>query len=163
MEMNTSAFRDPFLRFTKEIKCPMGLSAFEAARLQPGPSLQRTYEQTPDSENEQRSYPKSEDHILTQGAACGLDEMGILCHYYPGVRRFVGFLEGQDAQSATVKTGGSVVLKIDGLTSTAVDRGRTVFCSAPNSFSLKQVPGAAEIGVIRHVEGANRAAVAFRR
>lgn len=162
MKMNTSAFCDPFLRFAKNIKCPLGLSPFEAIRVQPGPSLQRTYEQTA-REDEQRSYPKAADLILIQGAAVGLDEKGLCCHYWPGVPCFTGFLVGQNEKSATVKTGGAVVLKIDGLRSTALDRGRPVFCNSPNSFSLEQAPGAAQIGVIRYVEGANRAAVAFRR
>lgn len=160
MKMNTSAFHDPFLRLTKDVKCPLGLTPHDAARLQPGQSIPRTFEQIDDVE--QKNYSKSEEYILAQGAAVGLADNGQCCHFWPGrVSRFVGFLMGSNENRASVKTRGSIVIKIEGTTN--ADRGKPVYCFGPNNLSLEKAPGAAEIGKIRYVQGNGLASVAFKR
>lgn len=151
---------DQYLRNVSEIKPPLGMTAYDFARVNPGPSLVRTYETV--HGQEQGVFPKSREHLLCKGAAVGIDESGRCCHFWPELDlRFVGFLEqGCDETRAVVKTRGSVILKIEGATES--DRGRAVYCLGPNSFTLAKVPGAAEIGKIRYVQG-DRAAVAFRR
>lgn len=153
------AFNDPFLLHISDIKCPLGMTAHDAAKMQPGPGIARTYEQIPDSE--QKEYPKSPDFILAAGMAVGVSESGECGHFWANQgQKFVGFLVGSNDRRASVKTRGSIVLKLDG--ATEKDRGKPVYCTGPNSFSLKRSPGAAEIGIIRYVQG-NLAAVAFRR
>jgi len=160
MKMNMSAFNDPFLRKPADIVAPVGMNKFDAAKLQPSKGTARTFEQIDDTE--QKEYPKSEEEILAQGMAVGMANNGHCCHYWPGrVEKFLGFLVGSNETRATVKTRGSIVLKIDG--ATKQDRGKTVYCEGPNSFSLHKSAGAAEIGTIRHVEGNGQAAIAFRR
>lgn len=159
MQMNMKPFTDPFLRKAEDIKCPLGLTPFDAVRIQPGPGLARTFERVRDEE--QRDYSKQSDLILSCGCAVGLDDDGNVQHYYAGrVGRFVGFLLAQTASRATVRTRGSIVLKVEG--ATADDRGAAVYCISPNEFTIKKVRGAAEIGVVRYEQG-GRFAVAFRR
>jgi hypothetical protein len=160
MQMNMKPFSDPFTRNVKDIKCPLGLSPFDAAKLQPGPSISRTYEQVRDEE--QRDYPKQSDLILAAGCAVGLDDNGNAQHFYAGrIDHFIGFLSGQGEKRAAVKTRGSIVLEIKGVTT--ADRGKPVYCVGPNEFTLKKTAGAAEIGAVRYSQGNSRAAVAFRR
>jgi len=72
---------------------------------------------------------------------------------------FAGFSEGTYSDGKICSTvRGAVVLRISGATD--ADRGKTVYASGENSFSLKK-PGV-EIGKIRHVEN-ERAAIAFKR
>lgn len=159
MRMNMSAFNDPFIRIAADIKCPMGMTPHDAAKLQPGKSIARTFEQVDDTE--QREYPTSSEMILAQGAAVGLDDDGIAVHFFPGrTNRFIGFLIGSNEARATVKSRGSIVLKIEN--ATLKDIGKPIFCSGPNSFSLHKSAGAAEIGAIRHVEGNGLSSITFR-
>ena len=160
VEMNMRVFQDPFLRHVRDINVPLGLTPHDAARMQPGPGFARTFELIAD--NEQREYPKSSDLILAGGAAVGIDENGICSHFWAGQgKKFVGFLTGSNENRAVVKTRGSIVLKLD--SATQIDRGMPVYCTGPNSFSLKRSQGACEVGIVRYVQGNGRAAVAFRR
>lgn len=160
MQMNMKSFSDPFARNIKDIKCPLGLSPFDAAKLQPGPGISRTFEHVRDEE--QKDYPKQKDLILACGCAVGLDDNNNAQHFYAGrIQRFIGFLKGQTENTAAVKTRGSIILKIKG--ATTEDRGKPVYCIGPNEFSLKKTSGAAEIGAVRYSQGNSRVAVAFRR
>jgi hypothetical protein len=152
--------KDIYLRHVDEIFCPLGLTPHDAAAIQPGPSIPRTFETVSDAE--QKVYPKSNTSILAKGLPVGLDDAGECHHFYPGKGlRFCGFLTGQTAQQAAVKTRGSIVLRIDGVTDTDNDRGKEVYCGGPNIFSLTQQKGGALIGQVRYVQN-GRAAVAFR-
>jgi hypothetical protein len=158
--MNTAAFHDPFLRNARDIVCPTGLGPFDAAKITPGYGIMRTFEGIRDKE--QRDYPKQSDLILAAGCAVGLDDGGNCQHFYAGrVKHFIGFLVGQTKNRAVVNTCGSVILKLDGVTS--ADMGKPVYCAGPNTFSLTRSHGAAEMGAIRFVESNGCAAVAFRR
>lgn len=160
MNKDKADFHDPFLRHIKDIKCPLGLTPHDAAKLQPGHSIARSFENIRDQE--QKRYPKPDEYILSQGTACGLDDSENCVHFWAGrVPHFIGFLIGSSEREATVKTRGSIVLKIEGATD--ADRGKPVYCSGPNTFSLENSPGAAEIGRIRYVQDNSLAAVAFKR
>jgi len=148
---------DNYLRHGSAIVPPIGMTPLDYAKVTPNRSLVRTFEMIHDTE--QKDYPKSREHILAKGAACGLDDAGRCSHYQPGMK-FVGFMEGQSDIRAGIRTRGSVVLRIDGATDAY--RGRPVYCSGCNSFTLEKQRGAVEIGRIRYVQG-GRAAVAFRR
>lgn len=149
--------QDPYLRRVSEMDTPCGMNVFDAAMRLPGPSLTRTYESIADTE--QKDFQKLADFLLCKGAACGLDESGKCVHMRPGID-FLGFLEGQNETKAGVRTRGSIMLRIEGLTD--ADVKKTVYCSGPNDFSLDKKRGSSECGKIRYVQN-GRAAVAFRR
>jgi hypothetical protein len=137
----------------------LGLNPHEAARLQPGRSIPRTFELI--SDTEQQEFAKPVDLILAKGAAVGLDEINECRHFWPGRgMRFLGFLVGQNENRAAVRTRASVVLKIKG--ARAEDRGAPVYAEGPNSFSLHKSAGAAEIGLVRFVQD-GQTTVAFKR
>jgi len=148
---------DKYLRHVNEIDTPLGMSAYDAVRLSPGPSLVRHYETIDGAE--QKDFKKNGDFVLAKGAAVGLDGGGDCCHFAPGLK-FVGFLEGNQNQGRCgVRTRGSVILKVEG--ATEADRKAPVYVNGPNDFSLERQGGAAEIGRIRFVQD-GRAAVFFR-
>lgn len=155
--MNCQKSSDPYLRHASDLKPPLGMSASDFARMTPGPSLARTFEMTRDEE--QKDYPKSPKLILCRGAAIGLDESGTCTHMAPGLK-FLGFLESQNELRAGLRTRGSVLLTIPGATDK--DRGKSICCDGPNSFSMGKKRGAAEIGKVRFVQN-GKAAIAFRR
>lgn len=159
MKLNTTAFHDPFLRHIDDISCPLGLNPHEAARMQPGPGVARTFEQIRDTE--QKEYPKSTDYVLAKGLAVGLNDNGMCCHFWPGRTKFLGFLVGSNENRASVKTRGSIVLKLEGVTDE--DISKPVYAEGPNSFSLNKSSHAAEIGKIRFVQGNGLAHIAFKR
>ncbi len=163
MKMNMQAFSDPFLRTTDDVKPRIGLTAFEEALSKPRPSLTRTYELLPDNEIEQKHIPKHAAHLLVVGAAVGRDTSGKCVHFYPtqGIE-FLGLLMAQTETLAAVRTRCSAVVRVFDVTK-ATPRGTSVFASGPNRFHIGQKPGSALVGVIRHVEGDNRAAVFFQR
>ena len=149
--------KDPYLRKASDVKPPIGMTPLDYAKVSPARSLVRTFESIHDSEL--KDFPKSRDHILAKGAAVGLDDSGVCSHFAPGMK-FVGLLEGQSDTRAGVRTRGAVVLRIEGATD--ADRGRAVYCSGCNDFSLDKERGAEEVGKIRYVQS-GRVAVAFRR
>ena len=151
--------QDPYLKHVSDIEVPLGMTAHDAARVSPGPKIVRTFELLADSE--EKDFPKSADHILAKGAACGLDETGQCSHLSPDFPTFCGFLEGSTADRATLKTRGSVILQIEGAEDER-HRGEPVFCYGPSDFTLDQVRGSVEIGRIRFVQD-GRVAVAFKR
>lgn len=158
--MNLQAFQDPFLRRTDSIRPRPGCTVFDEIKLQPGPTIPRTFEHVADQKQQQ--LPKCQDEILTPGAAVGLDEKNVIKHFYKDRNlRFVGFLAGQTELIASVKVRGSILLRLEGVK--PEDRGKPVYCSGPNEFSLTPGNGAAEVGVVRYQERDNFAAVSFRR
>jgi len=153
-------FVDKYLRKTDGIKARPGFNSFDELKTQPSPSLLRSFEAVKDQE--EKDFPKYENHFMAQGAAIGLDQAGKIVHYYAGRGiRFAGFLIHQTLNKAVIKSRGSAFLKLEGVS--PEDRGQRVFCSAPNQFSLKPSSNDdAEIGKIRFMERANFAAVAFK-
>lgn len=123
-------------------------------------SLTRTYELV--QKTEQKDFRRKPREFLTKGAAAGADSTGLVSHFWPNKGLvFAGFVIDNylEVDKVCVKTRGSVVLRIPG--SKETDRGKSVFTVGPDAFSLKESPGAIEIGKIRYCQG-ERCAVAFR-
>ena len=151
--------QDQYLRHIADVKSIPGMTAFDAAMRQPGPSIPRTYEILKGSE--QTNFPKPQEVIMAQGAACGVDSGGMLRHFWPGQGlKWAGFLVAQTHDTGSVKTRGSIVLKVE--TATDENRRRPVYCYGPNEFSIENKPGSVEIGKIRFTQD-GRSNVAFRR
>jgi len=147
---------DPFLTLIKEIKPRPGFSPLDEYRMSPRKSITRSYELVNFSEQIRRK--SLEGVILCAGAGCGLNSVNQVCHYWPGLNLdWLGFLIAIGDIEVAVKTRGSVILNLPEARS-----GDSVFCSGPDSFSLTETPGSAQIGKVRFCQG-NRAAVAFRR
>lgn len=118
-----------------------------------------------------REYPRSyettikrettaffDEGLETPNGACLFEKDQKVAPYMPGCK-FLGFVAGNiDEGRAVVNTRGAVVLKIAGATDE--DRGRTVYATGENAFSLKK--GGVPIGMIRHCEN-ERCSVAFKR
>lgn len=155
--MNGTAKQDSHIRHTRDFTPPIGMSALDQAKRSPGVCLTRVYEMVKD--RSQTTLRKDPDEILASGAAVGIDDEEICRHLQEGMA-FKGFCLGQTEDRAVVQTRGSVILSIPGVTEG--DRGKPVYATGPNSFSLRSSDGAVEIGAVRHVEENGRAAVAFR-
>ena len=161
------AQQDLYLRHTQDFKPRIGFTSLDESQATAGPSLNRTFERLPDPREEiMHVFKRDPEEILCKGAACGLDAEGIARHFQLGLG-FLGFVERNVERYSSlitdgvcVKTRGAVNLKVEGATDE--HRGKPVFCSGPNDFSLEKQRGAAEIGKIRYFQN-GRASVAFRR
>jgi hypothetical protein len=153
-------FHDHFLIHSKDVTPRLGCTFLDEMKLRGGQSLARKWESVQDAQEQQ--FKRDPLAFLCQGAAMGLSEKeNIAVHYWAGRNlKFIGFLIGQAETGAVIKTRGSVVLLVPG--AIEGDRGRSVFCTAPNAFSLSRASGAAEIGQIRYVQNGH-CAVAFKR
>lgn len=158
--MNNQPFHDPYLRKTSDIKCRIGCTAVDEARLIPGPSLPRTYEV-----GGKRVYTKmcrDPEEILCRGAAAAIGPDGVVRHVNPHIReqQFVGFVEqNHDHDDVTIWTRGIVVLRIEGATEKNM-LGK-VYCNGPNSFNLSGY--GLLLGVIRYVQGDGVCSISFKR
>lgn len=146
---------DPYIRLTKAVTPRAGFTALDEVRATGGPSLTRVYERVPDEK--QSRFDRNPEKILCPGAALGRDAAGEVHHYRQGLK-FIGFLIANGESDLAVKVRGSIVLSIPG--AFEVNRGDSVYCSGPNTFSLE--PIGAEIGKVRYYQD-GRCAVAFRR
>lgn len=97
---------------------------------------------------------------FTAGKGGALFESGGKVGPYRDGAQFAGFCEGTySPEKLCPMTRGSIVLRIPGASDR--DRGRVVYASGENSFSLSGKKGC-PIGKIRHCES-ERCAVAFKR
>jgi len=149
-------FSEAYVINTRDIRPRPGCSALDEVQLSGRRSLLRTYEEI--AESEEKTYQRNPLTILCQGAALSTDCLGYPCHFEGG--KFLGFLLGNSENHVTVKTRGSVVLQIPGASDD--DRGRGVYVTGANDFSLSKSHGAVEIGKIRFFQN-GRCAVAFKR
>jgi len=149
---------DPYLRHTSDFTPPIGMTPLDQAKHSPGRCLARVYEHGED--RAQSSFAKRPEEILVAGACVGKDPEDGKCTHFTKGMPFLGFLVGQTSDRAVVNTRGSLILSIVGVSEG--DRGKPVFCTGPNSFSLRSSAGSQECGAVRHVAENGRAAVAFR-
>lgn len=149
---------DPYITYERDVKVPLGLSVEQAVRQIPRINISRTYESINDTEQVDRKRLK--DEILCPGAACGISADGLVRHFFPDRDlSWLGFLIALgDNGVVCVRTRGSVILHLPGAV-----RGQRVFCSGPDKFSLIETKGSVEIGLVRHISEAVKAAVAFKR
>lgn len=159
MNMRMKGFNDEYLQTTEGVRPPNCIHPFDFLKRQPKKSLNRTYEMIED--RKQTHLPKYPTHVLTQGSAVGLNCDQKVCHFYPDQDLiFLGFLEGQSEDQAAVWVRGSVSLYVEGADEGS--RGQKVYCSGPDSFSLRKSRGSAEIGIVRFSQN-GRCNVFFRR
>jgi hypothetical protein len=147
---------DPYLIIANSIKPRVGFTIIDEAKTILRKTIGRYFETRPDQE--ERKYRRNPLIIPNVGAAAGIDESGLLMHFWAGYGlRFIGFIISIGDDLVAVRTRGSVFLTLPG-----AKPGQTVFCLGSNCFSLTPAPGAVEIGRVRFVEGKSRAAVAFK-
>ena len=159
-KINSSAKATRYVTPASSLIPPLGMSALDHYRRTPGSSLPRVYEQIRD--REEKTFPKDPDCFFTAGIAMGMAKDGLAWPYEPGkTPEFLGFLVADNGASCVVRSRGSVILPIAGLS--GLDHRKPVFALAPDSFTLDADAGGTQVGAVRYGENERRAAVAFRR
>lgn len=155
---------DPYIRYVKDVRAPIGMSVIDAARTQPGPSIVRGYDTG--VKKEERIYPRDKDELLCRGAAVGVSEDGICRHIWPhfAPQKPLGFVVANlDGDKVLVVTYGAVFLIISGIV--PADQGKPVYALGPNTFTLEKQRALVEIGIVRFIQldALDMACVAFKR
>lgn len=148
MRLSMKGFSDPYLRTTDEIKLRViGYSLFDNLMREGGPEFPRMMSC---GDYEQANFKKYENQRLAKGAAVALDENHKLVHFWPGRGlKFLGFVGGQSAEDAGVRTRGRIDLYVEGVIEKHL--GAKVYCSGPDDFHLNNRSGSACIGKIVYV------------
>jgi hypothetical protein len=145
---------NPYLFAEKEVPVKLGMSVIDASRAFPWRSVNHTYDVS--CTRRWRNAQRPSGYLVVIGSFVGLDPAGIVWPLRPGLM-FVGIIQANEITTCRILTHARVVLTV--LNVKPMDRGRPVFCGAPEGpVSLDPAVGE-RVGYIIYVEGENRALV----